>query len=118
MPARFDLITVDTADTDRLAAFWCGALALHESQREDDGRWIVLSTADGIRRIGLQRGAHRPGGPHVDLVCDGGEFDVERLRLIGLGAVEQRPPRHEPYGAIVNLADPDGNLFDLCAYAP
>ncbi len=118
MPARFDLITIDTADTERLAAFWCAALLLHESQREDDGRWIVLSTADRIRRIGLQRGAHRPGGPHVDLICDVAEFDVERLRLIGLGAVEQQPSRVEPYGFIVNLADPDSNLFDLCAYAP
>ena len=116
MSARFDLITIDTADTECLATFWCAALVLHESQREDHGRWIVLSTADGTRRIGLQRGAHRPGGPHVDLVCDSVEFDVERLRLIGLGAVEQQPPRDEPYGAIVNLADPDGNLFDLCAY--
>ena len=116
MSARFDLITIDTADTECLATFWCAALGLHVSQREDDDRWIVLSTADGIRRIGLQRGAHRPGGAHVDLVCDVAEFDVERLRLIGLGALEQQPPRDEPYGAIVNLADPDGNLFDLCAY--
>ena len=47
MSARFDLITIDTADTECLATFWCAALGLHVSQREDDDRWIVLSTADG-----------------------------------------------------------------------
>jgi predicted enzyme related to lactoylglutathione lyase len=25
-------------------------------------------------------------------------------------------PRHEPYGSIVNLRDPEGYVFDLCAY--
>jgi predicted enzyme related to lactoylglutathione lyase len=117
MSARFDLVTIDTAHTERLAAFWCAALVLHESQREDDGRWIVLSEADGLRRIGLQHGVHRPGGPHLDLICDRADFDLERARLIALGAVERRPPRAEPYGVIANLADPDGNLFDLCAYS-
>jgi len=24
--------------------------------------------------------------------------------------------RSEPYGLIANFSDPDGNLFDLCAY--
>ena len=32
------------------------------------------------------------------------------------GASECHPTRIEPYGSIANLADPDGNLFDLCAY--
>lgn len=117
MPSRFDLVTIDSPHTDRLAAFWSAALALHESEREDGDRWIVLSSADGVRRIGLQRGEHRPGGTHLDLVCHPGEFAAEHARLLALGAAELRPPRHEPYGSIVNLVDPDGNAFDLCAYA-
>lgn len=116
MATRFDLVTVDSPDTERLAAFWSAALHLHESEREDGDRWIVLSSADGVRRIGLQRGDHRPGGTHLDLACDVEEFDAEHARLLALGAVELRSPRHEPYGSIVNLADPDGNPFDLCAY--
>lgn len=116
MPARFDLVTIDSPATDRLAVFWSAALALVEAEREDGDRWIVLSSADGVRRIGLQRGAHRPGGTHLDLACEPDEFEAERQRLVGLGATELEPPRHEPYGSIVNLADPDGNAFDLCAY--
>ena len=111
---RFDLVTIDTPAPDRLAAFWSAALGLREVEREDVDRWIVLG--DSIRRIGLQRGAHRPGGVHLDLACEPGEFEDEVQRLGTLGAVLLAPVRTEPYGSIANMADPDGNLFDLCCY--
>ncbi len=116
MPAAFDLVTIDTPQPEELAAFWCAVLTLHESEREDAGRWIVLSSADGTRRLGLQRGHHRPGGCHLDLLCAPVEFDDEVNRLVLLGAAVSGPPRREPYGYIVNMADPEGNRFDLCAY--
>ncbi|MEM9566190.1 MAG: VOC family protein [Actinomycetota bacterium] len=116
MVASFDLVTIDTPDTERLAAFWAGALGLVEVEREDGDRWIVLADADGRRRIGLQRGAHRPGGIHLDLACAPDDFTAEVDRLIGLGARLVEPLRTEPYGSIANLQDPDGNPFDLCAY--
>ena len=116
MPAAFDLVTIDTPQPVELATFWCAALTLHESEREDGGRWLVLSSDDGTRRLGLQRGSHRPGGCHLDLVCTPGEFDGEVARLAALGATPLAPPRREPYGHIVNMADPEGNRFDLCAY--
>ena len=116
MSTRFDLVTIDTPHTDAAAAFWCAALGLVETGREDVDRWIVLAEPDGSRRIGLQRGESRPGGVHLDLVCAIHEFAPERSRLLTLGATETRPPREEPYGAIANFAAPDGTLFDLCAY--
>lgn len=118
MGIRFDLVTIDVERPDVAAAFWSEALGLSETEREDGDRWIVLSSADGVRRIGLQRGTPRPGGVHLDLECDLDVFDREHARLVGLGAVTLTPPRREPYGAIVNLADPDGYAFDLCAYTP
>lgn len=117
MTSRFDLVTLDSPATDALSAFWSVALDLHEVEREDGDRWIVLADIDGRRRLGLQRGATRPGSVHLDLSCEPHEFDGELRRLIAAGAVVVSPPRHEPYGSIVNLADPDGNPFDLCAYA-
>lgn len=116
MAARFDLVTVDSADTVTCARFWAAALDLVESENEDDDRWIVLSDADGVRRIGIQRGEEAPGTVHLDLACDREEFDAEVARLVGLGATLVNDPRHEPYGSIANLRDVDGNLFDLCAY--
>lgn len=116
MAAAFDLVTIDTPDTARAAAFWCAVLDLVVVEDEDHGRWLVLADVDGTRRIGLQRGPHRPGGTHLDLRCTPAELPDELARLRQLGAAELAPARLEPYGAIVNLADPDGNAFDLCAY--
>ena len=112
----FDLVTIDAEHPDRLAAFWRAALGLIEVEREDGDRWLVLASADGARRIGVQRGHHRPGGVHLDLSCSPGEFAGEVVRLLALGARRTRPDRTEAYGAIANLVDPEGNLFDVCAY--
>jgi predicted enzyme related to lactoylglutathione lyase len=113
---EFDLVTIDTPDTARLTTFWSAALHLHEVEREDGDRWVVLAAADGTRRIGLQRGAHRPSSLHLDLACSPTDLESELQRLGALGARLLGPVRHEPYGAIANLCDPDGNLFDVCAY--
>jgi predicted enzyme related to lactoylglutathione lyase len=114
--ARFDLVTLDSPQPDRLAAFWSAALGLREVEREDGDRWIVLAGVDGVRRIGIQRGATVPGSVHLDLACDPEGFPAEVDRLVAAGAQAVAPVRVEPYGSIANLADPDGNAFDLCAY--
>jgi predicted enzyme related to lactoylglutathione lyase len=116
MATVFDVVTFDVAEPARISAFWRAALDLVETEREDGDRWIVLSTRDGVRRIGLQRGTPRPGTVHLDLACTLGQFDREMARLVALGATVVRAPRREPYGSIVNLTDPEGNGFDLCAY--
>ncbi len=116
MTARFDLVTLDSPDTDAAARFWSSAAGLHEVEREDVDRWIVLADLTGLRRLGIQRGAARKGSIHLDLACEPDGFDDELTRLLALGAQLLDGPRHEPYGSIVNLADPDGNRFDLCAY--
>ena len=116
MTAAFDLVTVDAPRPGELARFWSAALDLVETEREDGDRWVVLSARDGTRRIGIQRGEVRPGSIHLDVACAPAEFDVELERLVALGARLLAPVRREPYGAIVNLADPVGNPFDLCAY--
>ncbi len=113
---RFDLVTLDAKHPDDLATFWCAAMGLVEVEREDRDRWQVLASTDGTRRIGIQRGTHRAGSVHLDLACSPDEFVAEVDRLIDLGARRTRMDRVEPYGSIANLADPEGNLFDVCAY--
>lgn len=115
---QFDLVTFDTPSTENLARFWADAMGLTESEREDGDRWIVLSDDNGVRRLGFQRGAHRPGGTHLDLVCSIDNFESEHRRFCALGATETCPVRRESYGMIANFLDPDGNAFDLCAYHP
>jgi predicted enzyme related to lactoylglutathione lyase len=116
MAAAFDLVTIDAVDTGATARFWSAAIGLHEVEREDVDRWIVLADGDGVRRLGIQRGITRAGSMHLDLACELANFDPEIERLVELGARLVAPPRREDYGSIANLADPDGNPFDLCAY--
>jgi predicted enzyme related to lactoylglutathione lyase len=127
MTARFDLVTIDAKDAALLVSFWSAALGLHITETEDDGRWTVLGDTLQHRRIGIQRIADlatslsRWEGEskvriHLDLVCDLDEFATEVARLIQLGASRLRDDRVEGYGSIATLADPEGNLFDLCAY--
>lgn len=116
MATRFDLVTMDSPHTDAAALFWSAALGLVETEREDGDRWIVLSDSAGVRRIGIQRGPQRAGTVHLDLACEPAEFPAECARLLHLGAQLAAPVRVESYGSIANLIDPDGNLFDLCAY--
>ena len=114
--SRFDIVTVNTPRTNELAKFWAELLGLKEIEREDGDRWILLGDANGGRTIGFQRGEHVDGSMHLDLSCSTDDFPKERERMTQLGAIETRPMRSEPYGQIANFADPDGNLFDLCAY--
>lgn len=131
MPARFDLVTVDAHNSVELASFWANALRLRELETEEDadgpGRWIVLGDADGTRRLGVQRIAglrHASSaidGPqksrwHLDVVCDIDEIETEIERLVAVGACIVRAVRREVYGAIATLVDPEGNIFDVCAY--
>jgi len=114
--SRFDIVTVNTPRTDELSKFWADLLGLQEIEREDGDRWILLGDANGGRTIGFQRGEHVDGSMHIDLSCSTSDFPHERERIMQLGTIETRPMRSEPYGLIANFADPDGNLFDLCAY--
>ena len=114
--SRFDIVTLNTLRTNELSKFWADLLGLQEIEREDGDRWILLGTTNGGRTIGFQRGEHLDGSIHIDLSCSTDDFANERERMMQLGAIETRPMRSEPYGLIANFADPDGNLFDLCAY--
>jgi predicted enzyme related to lactoylglutathione lyase len=114
--SRFDIVTLNSSRTNELSKFWAGLLGLQEIEREDGDRWILLGDSNGGRTIGFQRGEHVDGSMHIDLTCSTDDFSNERERMMQMGAIETRPMRSEPYGLIANFADPDGNLFDLCAY--
>ncbi len=123
----FDLVTIDAVDSTRLAAFWAEAIGLSVVESEDNDRWIVLGSSSQARVLGIQRVenlSHALGdwqGPtkarvHLDLACPPTSFPMEVERLLSLGATRVRDDRIEAYGSIATLADPEGNLFDLCAY--
>jgi predicted enzyme related to lactoylglutathione lyase len=105
-----EMITVDSLDPDRLAAWWARVLR-GEVTVVIPGEFVLVEHAGGPR-LGFQR-VHDPtpgkNRVHIDFAARDLETEVERL--VSLGAVETA---HHRYGADfrwIVLQDPDGNAF-------
>lgn len=115
MTLSLEMITVDTADPQRLADWWAHAVD-GTVNVVAPGEFVVVTRADGPR-LGFQRVDDPTPGKnrvHVDFAAD--DLEAEVARLVALGATETG--RHE-FGSDfqwVVLADPDGNAF--CVAAP
>ncbi|MCW2607595.1 MAG: hypothetical protein JWO60_2288 [Frankiales bacterium] len=116
MPSlRWDAVTVDCSDPDRLAGFWGELLRV-----EVRGRWEqyvgLEPAAPGLPRLVFQRvDDPRPAktSVHLDLHVSGAELlEAAVERAVALGATTVRA--HEQEGQTWRtLADPEGNLFCL-----
>jgi catechol-2,3-dioxygenase len=114
MPAlRWDAVTVDCADPERLAEFWAELLRV-----EVRGRWqqyVALEpSAPGLPRLVFQQvDDPRPAktSVHLDLHVPGPELlDAAVARAVALGAAVVHD--HEQDGQTWRtLADPEGNAF-------
>ncbi len=109
------MITIDTLDPDRLAAWWADA-AGGEAHAVMPGEFVQVVLPDGPR-LGFQRVDAPTAGKnrvHVDF-SGAADLDAEVQRLISLGATETS--RHEVAADFrwVVLADPDGNAFCVAA---
>jgi catechol 2,3-dioxygenase-like lactoylglutathione lyase family enzyme len=115
MSARswIDLITLDSPNPRRTAAFWCALVDLDVQLDEDNGRWIVLEDRTGHRVIGIQRSDERELSSRaatrviLDITMPPELFEAETERAVSLGATV--------LGDGYSLADPDGNRFDFMA---
>jgi len=104
------MVTVDCADPDGLAAWWCTAVG-GEVHPAAPGEFVVLVRANGPR-LGFQRVDHPTPGKnrvHVDFVSSDPEAEADRL--IALGAIETSRNGAEPNPRWVVLEDPAGNAF-------
>lgn len=105
------MITIDTVDPDRLAAWWADATG-GQAHAVMPGEFVQVVLPDGPR-LGFQRVDLPTAGKnrvHVDL-SGGADLDAEVQRLVSLGATETA--RHqvaEDFRWAV-LTDPDGNVF-------
>ena len=117
MACRITELVLDSADPDRLAAFWCEVLDYVELARAEDGVEIgprsgfggpqptlVLSPSTEPKRQKLRL--------HLDVNPTDRDQDAELQRLLAAGA---RPVDIGPTGEASwhVLADPEGNEFCL-----
>lgn len=125
MTSKFTELSIDCADPEALARFWCSVLD-YVVQDEDDGIVIIGSPAvpEGKSQPGpvppaltfarVPEGKTVKNRLHIDVNPTDREQDAEVRRLIGLGA------RHADVGQAgdedwVTLADPEGNEFCVLA---
>lgn len=111
---RLELVALDAADIDALAAFYV-ELAGWEIARKDDD-WITVQAGEG-QEIAFQLapdhiasrwpGQEHPQQFHLDLLIDGYQAAAERA--VALGAT-----RLADGATWITLADPAGHTFDLC----
>jgi predicted enzyme related to lactoylglutathione lyase len=114
MALHVEMITVDTADPDRLAQWWATATG-GELAAAMPGEFVFVTLPGGLR-LGFQRVPDPTPGKnrvHVDLGTDDVESEV--ARLISLGATETGRHSFGDEFRWVVLADPDGNAFCVAA---
>jgi len=109
MALHIGMVTIDSANPRSLADFWTAALDL-KVVADYDGEYLMLKGA-GDLVVGLQRVSEPTAGKnrvHLDLSTKDRAAEVERLRGIGAGVVDE----HQMPGlAWTVLTDPDGNAF-------
>ncbi|GAA1347487.1 VOC family protein [Catellatospora bangladeshensis] len=110
MTLTIGMITIDTADPQKLADFWSKALGTQV--QHDWGEFLVLApTAEGGVQLGLQRVEDpTPGKNRLHFDAHVADRAAEVARLVGLGATEVA--EHTVPGLTWTvLADPEGNQF-------
>lgn len=116
MPASVGFLVIDTADPGRLAPFWCALLDVEVDAVIGDGQFVVLSrTADGLT-VGFQQVPDAKSGKnrlHLDLIVE--DLDASTAEIEGLGGrwLEPGETRELEGFRWRQMADPDGNEFDI-----
>lgn len=115
MSIRIQCLCIDTADPNRLAAFWEAALGWRRTFDKDDQ--VAVEPPEGSQEEGIVpdllflRVPERKTGKnrlHIDLRPDDQPAEVQRLE--GLGA-RRADVGQGPDASWVVMADPDGNEF-------
>ncbi|GGL41515.1 VOC family protein [Phycicoccus endophyticus] len=123
---------LDTTDVRALAEFYRELLALHYREGDappaggepDDADWLVLTEADGTRRLAFQQVPELtpttwpdhevPMQLHLDLVVeDAADLVRQRARAETLGARLLLDRTDDPDEPLYVLADPAGHPFCL-----
>lgn len=112
MNPRLEAVTIDCADKQALAGFWCALLGT--TVRGEFGQYLGLHpTAPGHARLVFQQVEELAQGrsrAHLDLESE--DVDADTARAVALGATVVQEV--QDFGVQWRtLADPEGNLFCL-----
>jgi predicted enzyme related to lactoylglutathione lyase len=113
--ARFEFVTIDAVDPERLASFWSAVLDTPLGASMDDGRFVFLKAGEALPLLCFQRVPEPKTGKsrmHLDLAVD--DLDGATTRIEQLGGSRTGGADHS-LGDVRwrTLADPEGNEFDI-----
>jgi predicted enzyme related to lactoylglutathione lyase len=121
MPASVGYLVIDTTDPQRLAPFWCGLLGVHVDTTIGGGQFVVLSrTEDGLT-VGFQKVPDGKSGKnrlHLDLIVDDLDTATAEIEELGGRWLEPGTVRDLEGFQWRQMADPDGNEFDIDVLPP
>ena len=118
MITSIKFVSIPVRDQDRALAFYTeklGFKVVTDQQFGEGQRWIELQVGGSQTRLVLftpEGHEDRVGGVfNGALACDNVEKTYEELTRRGVEFAG--PPKHEPWGSIAILKDPDGNQIAL-----
>lgn len=120
----FDHVSLSVTDLDRAVVFYRDTLGFEELSRPDfgfPGAWFHISgTPVHLTTGGTTRGADaplRPNDPHFAISIDG-DLDAFLAELSRLGVPIYELQDSPAAERQTFVKDPDGNVIELCVYAP
>ncbi len=116
MSIKVGMVSFDTKDARKLAAWWAEQTA-GEIVHDVDGFFVVVSTPGGMS-LGFQKVDDPTDGKNkLHLECGAADPKAEVERLIAAGATYVATHEMSPEVSWTVLADPDGNQFCVAAEA-
>jgi predicted enzyme related to lactoylglutathione lyase len=113
--ARFEFVTIDAVDPDRLATFWSEVLDTPISAAVDEGRFVFLKGGDLLPVLCFQRVPEGKTGKsrmHLDLAV--GDLDEATAQIVELGGSWTDGEERRLEGVVWRtMTDPEGNEFDI-----
>lgn len=109
--AALRYVTIDCADSTRVASFWAAALGWAVVYDQADGA-LVADSARGYPQLYLQPVPEPKTGKnraHVDLEADDIEREIDRLCALGAVLISRSFPPGGAKAAV--MGDPEGNEF-------
>jgi predicted enzyme related to lactoylglutathione lyase len=113
-------VVVDTADVDRVTAFWCALLGVGVLENRDDGHYVTLEPAPslpGSMMLVFQRVPEvkvAKNRAHVDMFVDDLDEAVTKIEELGGRLTEPGTTVNEGGWLSRVMADPEGNEFCVC----
>ena len=112
--ADVQFVVLDANDPDTLSAFWCEVLGTEEDARVGGDAFVLLKATAHAAPLALQKVGDGKAGKnrmHLELVAQDLDAAVARVHQLG-GKTLREAQELEGY-TWVNMADPEGNEFDL-----